>query len=319
MCICIIMEILYLKNNQIDRNKWDETITTSPQGRVYGYSWYLDCMSPGWDALVTDDYSAVFPLPWTETIPGIKRVFQPRVCQQLGLFLKEGEVSEGQLHGFMKKIPAHFRSVDLQLNECNPEPTLTGWKVFQKTNMSLRLSDDYKTIESRFSDNHKRNIKKSKGADIMALDQITPEEFTEHFLDTFKGKIRDYSQMQKNGLIALMKIAIHKEAGFFRVLGSRSGNILSAAFLLKSHNRIYYVLPFSTKQGRETGAMYKLIDVIIWENSGKPVIFDFEGSSIEGIARFNLGFGAETQHYYQISKENLPWWVKLLIRVKRWF
>lgn len=313
------MEILYLINSQIDRTKWDKTISVSAQGRVYGFSWYLDCMSPGWDALVTEDYSAVFPLPWTQNIPGVKRVFQPRVCQQLGLFLKEGKVSVELLHNFLKKIPSHFRSVDLQLNELNPKPDLQGWQVSRKVNMSLDLKENYQQLESNYSENHKRNIKKSKGADIVGMDNITPEDFAEQFLLTFKGKIRAYSQAQKDGLIALMKIAIKKEAGFFRVLADKKGNILSAAFLLKSHNRIYYVLPFSTQTGRETGAMYKLIDLIIWENSEKPMIFDFEGSSIEGIARFNLGFGAEKHHYYQISRENLPWWAKLLLKVKGWF
>jgi len=311
------MRIKYLINSEIDKIKWDETIKNSPQGKIYAYSWYLDCMSPEWDALIFEDYSAVFPLPWTENIPSIKRIFQPRVCQQLGLFLSEGTVTEALLHEFLNQIPDHFKSVDLQLNEGNPLPQLKDWKVTERVNMSLSLSEEYNIIESRFSENHKRNIKKSKGAALVPMDNISPEEFVDQFLSEFKGRIRDYSESQRKGLIALMQISIHKKNGFFRVWGDRMGNILSAAFLLKSHNRIYYVLPFSTKKGRDTGGMYKLLDALFWENSEKPITFDFEGSSIEGIARFNQGFGATTSKYYQISKERLPYWVKLLLKVKK--
>lgn len=311
------MKILYLKNDQIDKTKWDDTINHSPQGRVYAYTWYLDCMSPSWDALVYEDYSAVFPLPWTENIPGIKRIFQPRVCQQLGLFLKSGMVEKILIHQFLNAIPAHFKSVDLQLNEGNPKPDLLDWKIIERTNMFLKIIDNYEAIESNYTENHRRNVKKSKGADLVAMDDMKVEQLVDNFLGEYKGKIRAYSDSQRQGLISLLNIALKKDAGLIRVWGDKMGRIFSAAFLLKSHNRIYYLLPFSTQKGREIGGMYKLIDALLWENVGKNMIFDFEGSSIEGIARFNKGFGAESITFYQISKENLPWWAKLILRLKK--
>lgn len=313
------MEIRYLKNEEIDKRRWDETIQESPQGRVYAYSWYLDCMSPSWDALVGGDYDAVFPLPYTENIPGVKRVFQPRVCQQLGLFLKDRTADEKLLGEFLRKIPAHFRSVDISLAEGTVVSKLDGWQVTQRVNMILPLSKEYQEIETGFSEHHRRNIRKSKGADIIAMDNISPEEFVNSFLEELKGRIRNYTDAQRNGLIALIKVALKNNAGFIRVLGDRTGRILSAAFFLESHGRIYYALPFSSSKGREAGAMYKLLDAVFWENSGKSVTFDFEGSSLEGVARFNKGFGAQSVSFYRIFRENLPWWVRILLRIRKFF
>ena len=55
--------IVYHKNNEIDREQWDNCIKNSPGVKPYAYSWYLDIMAPGWEALVDDDYDSVFPVP----------------------------------------------------------------------------------------------------------------------------------------------------------------------------------------------------------------------------------------------------------------
>ena len=52
--------IQYFEHKKIDKRKWDATIAEC--GNIYAYSWYLDIVHPGWDALVEDDYQVVMPL-----------------------------------------------------------------------------------------------------------------------------------------------------------------------------------------------------------------------------------------------------------------
>lgn len=47
--------ITYLFNSEIDKDKWDNCIKNSPGAKPYAYSWYLDIMAPGWQALVDED------------------------------------------------------------------------------------------------------------------------------------------------------------------------------------------------------------------------------------------------------------------------
>jgi hypothetical protein len=57
--------ITYLKHERIDPNRWDECIAAAPNGNVYAWSWYLDLVHPGWDALVeidSDKYLTVMPI-----------------------------------------------------------------------------------------------------------------------------------------------------------------------------------------------------------------------------------------------------------------
>ena len=56
------MKIYYLKNKDIDLDKWNECIKNSFNGIVYAYSWYLDIVNEEWEALVDENYTRVMPL-----------------------------------------------------------------------------------------------------------------------------------------------------------------------------------------------------------------------------------------------------------------
>ena len=48
--------IRILKHTDIDRERWDICIQNAEFETIYPYTWYLELVSPGWEALVLDDY-----------------------------------------------------------------------------------------------------------------------------------------------------------------------------------------------------------------------------------------------------------------------
>lgn len=98
--------IRYLKHDEIDPAKWDAVINADPHGKPYAMHHWLTCISPGWEALVKDDYASVMPLPVRSKF-GISYIFQPVTAQQLGIF------SSGKfrtcLHEFLPDLPDKFR------------------------------------------------------------------------------------------------------------------------------------------------------------------------------------------------------------------
>src|ERR1700759_1778470 len=74
--------ISYLSHSDIDKLRWDACISHAQYSIIYGYSWYLDMVSPGWDALVDDDYQSVFPLTWKKKF-GLYYLSQPNFAQHL--------------------------------------------------------------------------------------------------------------------------------------------------------------------------------------------------------------------------------------------
>ena len=109
--------ICYLKHSEIDKQKWDTLIETSPNGIIYAYSWWLDIVCPAWEALVEGDYSSVMPLTHRSKA-GIRYLYQPAFTQQLGVFGKDLPTKE-KVSAFMEAIPQEFKLVEISLNEKN--------------------------------------------------------------------------------------------------------------------------------------------------------------------------------------------------------
>src|SRR5512133_2614857 len=101
--------IVFLKNNEIDREQWDNCIRNTPGAKPYAYSWYLDIMSPGWQALVDDDDDSVFPLPGSTRF-GIQYIATPVFLQQLGSFSPEKPYDKS-IGEFLEFMPAFFKLI----------------------------------------------------------------------------------------------------------------------------------------------------------------------------------------------------------------
>ena len=57
--------INYLTNEQIDKSRWDDCVAHAVNGNVYAFSWYLDIVHLGWEALVEmidGNYVTIMPI-----------------------------------------------------------------------------------------------------------------------------------------------------------------------------------------------------------------------------------------------------------------
>src|ERR1043166_3881376 len=163
--------IRYFRNQEIDKSQWDACISGSQLPMVYGCSWYLDVVSPGWDALVLDDYRAVMPLTHAHKF-FIGYLYQPFFTQQLGVFTLT-EPGPGVLNDFMDAIPGRFRFIDIQLNESNKSIE----HVIARKNYLLILEPGYEKISGNYDAHTKRKLKKVKGNPGVC----SPEELVRFF------------------------------------------------------------------------------------------------------------------------------------------
>ena len=83
---------------------------------------------------------------------------------------------------------------------------------------------------------------------------------------------------------------------------SAESELIAALCLLESKDRLTYLLPVSDKKGKESYAMFMLINYLIKEHAGKSKMLDFEGSRVEGVARLYKGFGAKYHPYYILKR-----------------
>ncbi len=287
------MNIKYIKHQNINKLQWDNTIMNATNGNVYAMSWFLDIVSPKWEALISDDYNIVMPLPVKSKL-GLKYLVQPYYTQQLGVFMKH-EIENTDFNMFIKKIP--YRFYRLQFNSAN---SFDFPKEKLRPNYELELNNTYENIYSNFGQNCKRNINKAKKEKQTIKKDVSVYEFyvflrknskleqTKGAIPVFKELLR---QSKKNGTAKILS-----------VLDNSNNEIIASVFLLMWKNRIYYLMPCSSETGRNYKSMFLIIDYLIKKHSESNTVLDFEGSSIEGVAKFYKGFGAKRVMYPLVNK-----------------
>lgn len=301
----------YIPNSEIDTQKWDACISAAPNSRVYAISWFLDRAAENWDALVWGDYKFVMPLTFKRKW-GITYLYQPTFCQQLGIF-PEPPVDIASV--FFDALANKFSYFNIQLNSANP--LIENFKNVcfnPRKNYLLNLSPHYETIIKSFSNNTNRNIAKVKNNKLTLIEGISLKEYSEFVQQNQAFKI---DTTQKEKLFGIISTAQYKGVGEIVGVYTMHNQLCAAVFFVRWNNRIIYLNPVSSTEGKELLAMFYLINRLIENSSGRNLLIDFEGSMVPGIARFFEGYGAAPETYLQMSGNSLPFIMKWLLKKMR--
>lgn len=283
--------IKYLLHNEIDFFKYDKCIEESSNSRVYAFSWYLNCVTDNWDALVLNDYQAVMPLPKRKKY-GINYIYQATWIQQLGIF-SEVKIDENLILNFILKIPKKIILVDYIFNSKN---IFSSKYVTKRINFLLDLNTSFDEINKGFNKNRRR---------------ITNHDFTDYGLDK-KGKQKEFLDMYVNQKLNYkthkdsfekLQYLLNKNHNSVHIWNVyKNGELLAGLLWLKDNFRITYLIPVATDQAKKDNIPTFIINELIKEYQNTNYILDFEGSMVEGVANFYKSFGAEKEIYYWYKK-----------------
>ena len=302
--------INYLEHNAIDKAKWDALIAEC--GNIYAYSWYLDIVHPGWEALVEDDYQSVMPLTGGKKF-GVNYLFQPYFVQQLGVFSKA--LTAETTEAFMKAIPSKYRFAEIRLNEGNGlEGGIQG--VEYHRNVLLNLNQDYEAIRSNDHQNTKRNLAKAEDHNLQLVTSVIPYHVVALFRDNRGALLNKWGDVEYKVLTHLAKTAQRRNSAFMLGVSEKGvGQLLCAAIFMKTKDRITFLFSGLTEEGKQRQAMTYLLDQVIQKHAKQSVTFDFEGSDDDNLARFYLGFGGQEVHYPSYTFNRLSPIGKALLKV----
>lgn len=293
--------IQYLQHNQIDCAKWDATITDC--GNIYAYSWYLDVVHPDWEALVEDDYQVVMPLTSGKKF-GVQYLFQPYFVQQLGIFSKQ-PLSPEKTTEFLNAIPKKFRFCEIRMNEGNVfEESVKGVDYHRNTLLDLHRS--YDEIHANYHQNTKRNLAKAEANNLQIVNTVIPFHVVALFRDNRGALLDKWGDVEYKVMTRLATVAQKRGQAFILGVTEKGvGELLSAAIFMKANNRITFLFSGLKQEGKDKQAMTYLLDQVIQKYAGQPLVFDFEGSDDDNLARFYLGFGGEEVKYPSYTFNNL--------------
>ncbi|WP_373513660.1 hypothetical protein [Persicitalea sp.] len=327
-----------LQRHQIDDEAWNALIEHSVHPVIYAYTWYLDCVSPDWQALIVDNaqdaeinpasqrnistYLIVMPLPvrkkWGTTI-----VHQPLFCQYLGLFSQK-EISEEILTLFLESLNRCFAYVSVY--DFHPRhtsllqkllPIFPDFEVRKKATHWLNLEKSHAELTSCYSHDRQKNLKKSKKCNWQCSKSKEVEPLIALFRENHAFKIQNVKESAYVLLHSLANTVLKQKAGSLQYASLR-GEIHAGVMILEKNGTGIYIFNAADEIGRKGNARTFLLDRYFQRNTGQLETFDFESPEVESIARFYQSFGAECKSFISIKKNKLPFPLRQLQEFRQW-
>lgn len=298
------MKITYYNRESIDTKKWDSCIARAVNSSVYAYAWYLDIVAPQWGALVANDYSAVFPLPFS-TKYGITYVYQPNFTLYLGVFSRE-QITNEVVSSFFAAIPLQFQHISIYLN-----PFIKAVKesvTSSRTAFNLDLIQPFHTISLRFSEAIKKNVLKATALNVSVLKGLSISQLLELIEADPQNRL---SNDHLNTLKRIISFSTNLGVGELYGAYTNNNQLCAAALFLTNQGRSTCLFSTVTSEGIENKAMYFLIDSYIISHSEKNLVLDFEGASNSTVEEFYKGFGATECNFNHVVLNRLPWYLKI--------
>lgn len=294
------MNPIWIKNNEIDRQKWDTCINICAWGKIYSLSFYLDNITNySWEALILGDYEYIMPVP-LKSKAGIKITYRPDFCQQLGVFSKNENIENDILVLFLYKLYERFKTFIYPLNHKNLLSNSGFIKCQKRTNFVLKLDKNYNEIFENYSNELKRNLKRAEKLNLQIDYNISSDVLIKTYKDSWQSryqisesvysgfkKIIDYSMVNKTAQIIAVKY---------------ENRILSACAIFFFKDRIYYPFSAITPDGKKFHSTEYMINEILAKHSQSPLTLDFEGSDISSVNSFYRKFSPTNEPYFQITK-----------------
>ena len=304
--------IRFQKHSEIDPEKWNQTIRKSLFSTVFAEFEMLNLLTApdSWNALVSQDYEAVMPLP-TRKKGVLKYVYSPFFLPQMGIF-SEHEITGEETDAFFKEISRHYVLADVLLNEKNGIQKTDNTTHFVSHITSLQPS--YNELYSQFHENTKRNI---KVGGKMRCRITVGEESVADIITLFRANRGQGSNVhfQEEDYARLSQLADYLlKNNLLEVYGVRTNDnqLAAGALFVKDGHRRWFWFSGRDNQLSECKPMFLLLDAYIRDHASSDLLLDFNGSTNENVARLYQGFGGKRYTIPFIRRFRNPLWKTVL-------
>lgn len=285
-----------VKREYLDIEKWDALVARFPETSFFSYSWYLDAVAERWCVLVNDDYSAGIALPYSKRL-GVKILYIPifgRYVTPYGIFSKADR----------DLISAYFSVRELA----------TSIELFEQ-NM-IRVHQIIPVGHNRtLSSQGKRTLSK---AEKKGLKVEVHEDFSRiipAIQNEISGRFKGVNAKSLARLESLFKSA--SERKMVKIFEVSANGETGGIVCLYDANQLLYVKGACPEKLKSNGGMYLALNSAIEFASENGLVFDFGGSNVEGVKRFNHNLGGIDTEYYFHQEDQGPALFKFARKLKK--
>lgn len=286
--------IKIVKYDEIDFFRYAECLENAVQNADYADHHFLDIVSNRqWFLLVYGNYEATMPVSYIRKY-GLTFILMPKLCQQLGVFSKKDDPAINQK--FYDYLNQNFLVSIYSFNGDNQFSTLV-----QKKTSYLIAKNTYATVKKNYSSHRRRNVRII--GDLVGninLKKEWQDIDRQFFLKNIKGtsKVKDNSHY-----FEIFGKLLEKNIGHLRILEFKN-NIQSFVYVFEGNERRYLSLFINGYPLNNPNFPSIMIDHCLQDFIGDKD-FDFMGSEVENVAKFNERFGAVSYQYPLLTNSKI--------------
>lgn len=275
-----------------EKKAWTQLVQQH-QGSVFSHAAYLDATADNWAVLFNADKSGGIACPYTIKL-GQKVLYSPffsRYLEWIG-----PEIADNDL---MLALQKQFKVADF-----NYRNVLTDYAQLEYQSVSLS--------QLKLNNLAVRTLKKA-GVFTSSMETnsplLMPLITTELALRV--KTLNDFTLPKLSKLVTSFT-----NNGLFQIDLFENEVWKGGLWLIETNEKVLYLKGTVQQEAMKKGGMYRLMyDAINYAHAlDKP--FDFGGSNIENVARFNSFFGAKSVNYAHVKWNEAPFWWKLFKKIK---
>lgn len=278
--------------DKINYKAWDTCINRSSNGLVYGYSWFLDSTCDKWDALVEDDYMAVFPIPLTKK-KGRYWISTSKYTLQLGLFATY-PLNGDTLQRFIDLIPRKYKKFTLPLNALNPIP-VGKFQLIDKFVFRKDLIFSLKMHTHMAKSEHLADI----GEQMTIIKGVQLAVIINFVLRICKNKV------EAKDILALRKIISFCSRfgfGFSYGVYSSTNNLVGLSYVIRFHNRAYLLFASAEDHEYRQKVLQTLLNRFYKDFENQDLVLECVAVGDKELQKTLIKNGFKRVHYNVIKK-----------------
>ncbi|MBN2892373.1 MAG: hypothetical protein JXL97_10935 [Bacteroidales bacterium] len=294
------MQGIFLKNNMIDKEKWNKSLSKSLNPCTYAYSWYLDTVCNNWDAIVSENYSIIMPLPNYGKFN--LTVYQPVLSPKLGIFYSDA-INKSDINIFLQSLPTNIKNLNLNLNRFNSLQDKTN--TSRKDSYSIDLYANYNTIYENYSNYIRKILEEDKNKKKYIISGISPNEIIAFLNKTnFFSNNKNYDTLRR-----VLSLTTLRRLSTISAVFSEKNELQGVGVFILSSQSADLLIVSAEENNEKTIAL--IIDKFIKTNAGKGITLNLECDQTKTAENIFIEFGAQKLYYEQLSIKRLPKFLQL--------
>lgn len=293
------MSYQILHKTEFNSDQWDTLVARDTTSTIFSNSYYVDALAADWCIIVDDHWTGGMILPFKKRF-GQRLLYTPNFMRYIEWI---GE-KPASFKDVFTLILSHFSIIDINFKE----------NYFENLTMIAKVHQVLKVNDYQLNQQAKRMLKKETVEYRWDFD-FRLQDLISLVSDELKNKPNAWHTNSSAHLLGLVQ-NLNKRKKLHTLTIWDNDKLLGGVFLMKHLNTVTYLKGTVVNEGKSKGWMFHLMNEAIQDAFQQNCFFDFGGSNVEGVKRFNCNFGAKDTVYFTYRK--CPFWYKIINKIKKW-